>query len=61
MNAPVLEELANALLAAETLAGTQLELLLAKTVDWAEPLVEDTNGRAPVLLREAVLASDSDE
>jgi cell division protease FtsH len=61
MNAPVLEELANALLQAETLTGTRLELLLAKTVDWPEPLVEDTNGRAPVLLREPVLASDSDE
>jgi cell division protease FtsH len=61
MNASVIEDLANALLEAETLAGTRLELLLAKTVDWPEPLVEDTNGRAPVQLREALLGSDTDE
>jgi len=61
MNAAVLEELANALLEAETLTGPRLELLLAETVDWPEPLVEYTNGRAPVRLRETVLASDTDE
>jgi cell division protease FtsH len=60
MNAAVLEELANALLEAETLTGTQLDLLLAKTVDWPEPLVEDTNGRAPVRLHETVLAPDAE-
>jgi cell division protease FtsH len=57
MNAAVLEELANALMEAETITGPRLELLLAKTVDWPEPLVEDTNGRAPVRLREAQYGS----
>jgi cell division protease FtsH len=61
MNSTVLEELANALMEAETITGTRLELLLAKTVDWPEPLVEDTNGRAPVRLREALLAPDAGE
>jgi cell division protease FtsH len=61
MNAAVLEELANALLVAETLTGTQLELLLAKTVDWPEPLIEDTNGRAPVRLHEALVTPDTGE
>jgi cell division protease FtsH len=56
MNALVLEELANALLEAETITGPRLDLLLAKTVDWPEPLVEDTNGRVPVRLRETVPA-----
>jgi cell division protease FtsH len=61
MNASVLEELANTLLEAETITGPRLELLLAKTVPWPEPLIEDTNGRAPVRLREAVVAGDVDE
>src|SRR5262245_23851437 len=61
MNSDVLEELANTLLEAETLTGPRLELLLAKTVEWPEPLVEDTNGRVPVRLREALLAPDSGE
>jgi len=61
MNADVLEELANELLEAETITGTRLELLLAKTVAWPEPLIEDTNGRAPVRLREALLAPDAGE
>jgi len=61
MNADVLEELANTLLEAETLTGPRLELLLAKTVEWPEPLVEYTNGRAPVQLRETLVAHDIDE
>jgi cell division protease FtsH len=60
MNAPVLEELANTLLEAETIAGPRLELLLERTVAWPEPLVEDTNGRAPVKLHEALVAPDVD-
>jgi cell division protease FtsH len=61
MNAAVLEELANELLEAETLAGPTLDGLLEKTVPWPEPLVEYTNGRAPVQLREAILAPDIEE
>jgi len=61
MNADVLEQLANTLLEAETLTGPRLELLLAKIVPWPEPLVEDTNGRAPVRLREALVAPESGE
>jgi len=61
LNAPLLEELANTLLEAETITGPRLELLLAKVVPWPEPLVEDTNGRAPVRLREALVAGDIDE
>jgi cell division protease FtsH len=59
MNPAVLEELANALLEAETIAGDELEELLEKTVPWPEPLLEGTNGHAPVRLREA-LASDTE-
>src|SRR5499427_6320513 len=61
LNAAVLEELANALIEAETITGPRLELLLAKTVEWPEPLVEYTNGRAPVQLRETLVAHDIDE
>src|SRR5215468_834311 len=61
MNSTLLEEISNELLEAETIAGDRLELLLAKTVPWPEPLVEDTNGRAPVRLREALVAGDIDE
>jgi cell division protease FtsH len=60
MNAPVLEDMANTLLETETLTGPRLELLLAKVADWPEPLVEYTNGRAPVQLREALVAPDVD-
>jgi hypothetical protein len=49
------------LLEAETITGPRLELLLAKVEPWPEPLVEDTNGRAPVRLREALVAGDIDE
>jgi cell division protease FtsH len=60
MNATLLEELANVLLEKETLTGPELEELLDQVAPWPEPLVEDTNGHAPVRLREATLVSDTD-
>ena len=61
MNATVLEDLANELLEAETITGPKLEELLEKTVPWPEPLLEDTNGSAPVRLRETLVGADSED
>ena len=59
MNRQVLEELANALVEAETLAGPALEVFLEVIVPWPHPLVHGLNGNAPkVILREAVSVGD---
>jgi cell division protease FtsH len=55
MNRQVLDELANALVEAETLAGPALEVFLEAVVAWPHPLVQGLNGNAPnVRLREAL-------
>ena len=56
MNSQVLDELANALIEAETLAGPALEVFLEAVVPWPQPLVTGVNGNAPkVILHEAVV------
>jgi len=50
-NSQLLENLANALLEQETLTGPALQVYLAGVASWTEPLVEQTNGRAPVVMR----------
>src|SRR5262249_39455253 len=53
MNTRVLQELANALVDAETLAGPALDVFLEGVEPWPRPLVPGLNGNAPtVILRE---------
>jgi cell division protease FtsH len=53
MNERVLQELANALVDAETLAGPALDVFLEGVQPWPRPLVPGLNGNAPtVILRE---------
>ncbi|MFZ2051732.1 MAG: ATP-dependent zinc metalloprotease FtsH [Solirubrobacteraceae bacterium] len=55
MNSQVLDDLANALIEAETLAGPDLETFLEDVQPWPQPLVKGVNGHAPgVILRESV-------
>jgi cell division protease FtsH len=57
MNSQVLDDLANALIEAETLAGPDLETFLEDVRPWPAPLVKGVNGHAPgvgVTLREPV-------
>ena len=54
MNRQVLEELANALVDAETLAGPALEVFLEAVQAWPQPLVPGLNGNSPVTLRAQV-------
>jgi cell division protease FtsH len=54
MNKDILEELANALVDAETLAGPELDAFLEAVRPWPHTLVKGLNGNAPVVLREAV-------
>jgi cell division protease FtsH len=55
INREILEELANALLGAETLAGPALDVYLEAVHAWPHPLVKGLNGFAtPVNLREPV-------
>jgi cell division protease FtsH len=57
MNREVLEELANALVEAETLAGAELDVFLQAVQPWPHPLVQGLNGNAPtVIMRESVAA-----
>jgi cell division protease FtsH len=61
MNRQVLDELANALVDAETLAGPALEVFLAAVLPWPHPLVHGLNGNAPkVTLRDAVGVGEAD-
>jgi cell division protease FtsH len=50
MNAPLLEALANQLLASETLSGPALEVYLDAVKVWPRPLVDGKNGDSPVKL-----------
>jgi cell division protease FtsH len=50
MNAKLLEELANTLLQSETLSGPALEVFLEAVKPWPSPLLDSTNGHAPVEL-----------
>jgi cell division protease FtsH len=60
MNRQVLEELANALVDAETLAGPALEVFLEAIQAWPHPLVDGLNGNArTVILRESVAAGET--
>jgi cell division protease FtsH len=52
MNRALLEELANSLMEAETLAGPALEVFLEAVQPWPHPLVPGLNGEAPVRPRE---------
>jgi cell division protease FtsH len=52
MNRALLEELANSLMEAETLAGPALEVFLEAVQPWGHPLVAGLNGEAPVRPRE---------
>jgi cell division protease FtsH len=55
MNSQVLDDLANALIEAETVAGPDLETFLEDVRPWPAPLVKGVNGHAPgVTLRESV-------
>jgi len=56
MNRQVLEELANELVEAETLAGPELNTFLETVQGWPRPLVHGLNGNAPVRMRESVAA-----
>jgi len=57
MNTQVLEELANSLVDAETLAGPALEVFLEAILPWPHPLVHGLNGDQPtVVLREHIVA-----
>jgi cell division protease FtsH len=59
MNRQVLDELANALVEAETLAGPALEVFLEAVVAWPHPLVHGLNGNAPkVSLREELATTE---
>jgi cell division protease FtsH len=61
LNRKVLEELANALVDAETLAGPALDVFLEGVRPWPRPLIPGLNGDAPtVILREVVGASEVD-
>jgi len=44
INAAVLEDLANSLVASETLSGPSLDVFLEAVKPWPEPLLEDSNG-----------------
>ncbi len=58
LNRQVLEELANALLEAETLAGPALDVYLEAVLPWPQPLVTGLNGTTPpVLMREPPVAT----
>ena len=50
MNRQVLEELANALVDAETLAGPALDAFLEGVLPWPHPLVQGLNGSAPTVV-----------
>jgi cell division protease FtsH len=61
MNRQVLDELANALVDAETLAGPALEVFLEAIIPWPRPLVHGLNGNAPkVVLRDSVGVGEAD-
>ncbi len=61
MNRQVLEELANSLVDAETLAGPALEVFLEAIAPWPHPLVPGLNGSGPtVQLRAHVSAADGE-
>jgi cell division protease FtsH len=61
LNRNVLEELANALVDAETLAGPALDVFLEGVQPWPRPLIPGLNGDAPtVILREVVGAGEVD-
>jgi cell division protease FtsH len=62
MNKDVLDEIANTLVDAETLAGAPLDAFLAKVRPWPQPLVKGLNGTPPrVPLRESVLTGADTE
>jgi hypothetical protein len=62
MNRRVLEELANALVDAETLAGPELDAFLEGVQPWPHPLVQGLNGSAPtVVMRVAAEGSDGSD
>jgi cell division protease FtsH len=50
-NAQLLEDMANALLAEETLSGPALEVYLAGVTRWSVPLVVSKNGASPVKMK----------
>jgi len=58
MNRHVLEELANALVEAETLAGPALDVFLETVQGWPHPLVHGLNGNSPVMLRDLVATAE---
>ena len=60
MNRQVMEELANALVDSETLAGPGLEVFLEAVQPWPKALVPGLNGNSPVLLRAAVGGADAE-
>jgi cell division protease FtsH len=61
LNRSVLQELANALVDAETLAGPALDVFLEGVHPWPRPLIPGLNGNAPtVILREQVGVGEAD-
>jgi cell division protease FtsH len=61
LNRKVLEELANALVDAETLAGPALDVFLEGVQPWPRPLIPGLNGNAPtVILRPQVGVGQAD-
>jgi len=50
MNRQVLEELANALVDTETLAGPALDVFLEAVREWPHPIVQGLNGGAPTVI-----------
>jgi cell division protease FtsH len=58
MNRQVLEELANALAEAETLAGPALDVFLEAVRAWPRPLVHGVNGSAPTVIMRASVADE---
>jgi hypothetical protein len=60
MNKDAMEELANALLDAETLAGPALDVFLQAVRPWPHPLVPGLNGSAATIVMRGE-ASEIDE
>jgi hypothetical protein len=62
MNKDVLDQIANTLVDAETLAGGPLDAFLALVTPWPQPLVKGLNGTPPrVPLREPAVATADTE
>jgi cell division protease FtsH len=60
-NADILQQLANALLQAETLSGPALDVILAGVAEWPEPLVVEKNKSLAITLQSVEVGEDTRE